>query len=243
MMDNLDLIHYIEQARKSGMKDNQIREGLIQAGWPVSSVDEAIMKAPSAGVPAVKPRALMPKSLAKIFIIISLAVAGYFAGAYYMTHFQRFPLWPFEASVPPVPTFTPRPSSIHTLDTSAGLVQVPADWKTYRNEEYGFELKYPENWEANSDFPNRRSGEFQISFRDEKYKNALDWTGLILQSYPDKNSDYIQNQSFSSDNMESLIKYKIDSSFIYGSCTNYGDDITDMCNQVLSTFKFTEGSM
>ncbi len=35
-------------------------------------------------------------------------------------------------SLTPVPTVTP------TTDTS--------DWKTYRNEQFGYEIKYPENW-------------------------------------------------------------------------------------------------
>lgn len=25
-------------------------------------------------------------------------------------------------------------------------VEVPADWKTYRNKEYGFEMRYPNDW-------------------------------------------------------------------------------------------------
>ena len=33
-------------------------------------------------------------------------------------------------------------------------VEVPADWKTYRNEEWGFEVKYPENWKLVSNAPN-----------------------------------------------------------------------------------------
>lgn len=75
----------------------------------------------------IKPAFKFPLAL---LLIVGLAVAGYFASAYYFT------LWPFEVSVMPVPTFTPRPSSaVKAEDVSS--------WKTYSNSQYGFEFKYP----------------------------------------------------------------------------------------------------
>lgn len=41
-----------------------------------------------------------------------------------------------------------------------------ADWKTYRNEEYGFELKYPQDWFINSESLT------QISIVNNKYKDS-----------------------------------------------------------------------
>ena len=32
---------------------------------------------------------------------------------------------------------------------SQAVMEETADWKTYRNEEYGFEFRYPQNWEVN----------------------------------------------------------------------------------------------
>lgn len=68
-----------------------------------------------------------------LLVVVGFAIVGYFASAYYFT------LWPFPSPNSVVPIFTPRPSATTTvLDTSA--------WKTYRNEEYGFEFKYPRTW-------------------------------------------------------------------------------------------------
>lgn len=41
---------------------------------------------------------------------------------------------------------------------NSGSGQIPSSWKTYRNEEYGYELKYPSDW----------------TYRNEEYKYGLD---------------------------------------------------------------------
>ncbi len=125
------------------MADEQIRQGLLQAGWQANDVNEAMMSVPVFGYPQTqpKPKVMMPKSLAIIFITISVAVAGYFAGAYYASKLQNFPLWPFEAPAEPVPSFTPRPRPL----INSGQLDI-SSWQTYHNEEYGFEVKYPSDW-------------------------------------------------------------------------------------------------
>lgn len=183
-MDNLDLIHYVEQARKSGMGDEEIRQGLLQSGWPLNDINEAMMKAPAAVMAEPRPKTMMSRSLAVIFIAVVLIIGGYFAGAYYMANYQDFPLWPFEVSVAPLPIFTPRSTPGPTRQSFEGqfcggiaAIACPegyecildsnypdaggkctksdmsdmSDWQIYRNEEYGFEFKYPESWAVNSE--------------------------------------------------------------------------------------------
>lgn len=138
-MENLDLTNYIQQARKSGMEDNKIREGLLQAGWPVSSIEEATMSKenPKQSLKIQNSKTSIHNAVV-VILVLGIAVTGHFAGAYYMANYKNFPLWPFEVSVP-VPTFTSRPSPVAIPDSTA-------DWQTYRNDEYGFEVKYSSDW-------------------------------------------------------------------------------------------------
>ena len=125
IMANEQLLNYIKQARQSGKNNEQIRQELINTGWKGNDVDEALKVNP----PISKSFKFPVLALA----IVGVAIVGYFASAYYFT------LWPFEVSVAPVPTFTPRPST-------AVKVEDTSNWKVYRNQEYGFEFKYPNDW-------------------------------------------------------------------------------------------------
>ncbi len=71
-------------------------------------------------------------------LVIVLLVLGYVAFAQYMN------FWPFKISVAPIAT--PLASPQGSPSTSSGQFDVLSNWQTYRNEEYGFEFRYPGDW-------------------------------------------------------------------------------------------------
>lgn len=74
---------------------------------------------------------MVPKT--KIFVLLGITIL--FAGGVFLLNQNSEPQ--------PTPNQTPTPSP-----TPAPLVavEVPEDWQTYRNEEFGFEVRYPQQY-------------------------------------------------------------------------------------------------
>ena len=51
-----ELVHYIRDARKAGLKDDQIQQNALKAGWPTATVAEAIRSAPASAPASGGPR-------------------------------------------------------------------------------------------------------------------------------------------------------------------------------------------
>lgn len=94
-----------------------------------------------------------------VFGVLILVVA---AGIGAVVWFNQEPTQPTPIPSPtPTPSLTPTPSPIP-------IVEIPADWKTYRNEEFGFEVRYPADWKFEQDDNKRydpRGGSALLRFR------------------------------------------------------------------------------
>ncbi len=121
--------------------------------------------------------------LGVITIIIFAITAGVF-------------VWQFEKKQPPIETAAVAPVGISVKKSNnAAAESAPSgteDWQTYRNEKYGFEVKYPKDWTVDSKLRlssptamKQSNGETGISAvfetpEDTKYESANDYlTGVI----------------------------------------------------------------
>ncbi len=122
------------------MPDNQIRETLLSGGWDANDVERALgseipndIRQPEDKITnkPLNKNSNMKKSTVTITIVAGLAIAGYFASAYY------FNLYPFQTTETPIPTFTPRPSATPQVNST-----------TYRNDQFGFYIALPDSWKG-----------------------------------------------------------------------------------------------
>lgn len=115
-----------------------------------------------------------------------------------------------------------------------------SDWKTYRNEQHGFEVRYPDSYEVLLNHPTAAT---TISFRDKKYDGSFEWPGLSFYFGQVAEREFTEAGLFGIQNEKNeVIRIKFtrgSGQGVYASCTLYLDRSTiNICNQILSTFKF-----
>ena len=165
-----------------------------------------------------------------VVVVVIFAVMVFIVISYFNT------LWPFSDLLPVIPTLTPE--LIQEIDDTS-------TWQTYRNEEYGFEFMYPEQWVVSDSLIGAES--FSVFLKDsiqESNSGDFEKPGMIISSQPKLGVDYLEYPSFSKNtdiiNYTISLKYEINSTFIYSTCTNGQTTLFDICDQILSTFRFVD---
>lgn len=189
----------------------------------------------------------MPTRAILIFVMIFFlgTVLGLTA---YILSFEKTP----DVIVQPEPdaSVNPNPSDNPEIDIS--------NWKTYSNEEYGFEFKYPEDFKVYDDYPdksavfigtsetNRSPNEGvsmkiidkEITVAIDEAKNRDEITNVL-----EEKKDFLNGIEFNKLVLTSAIGYNDAHYFFVKSGKNYEiilDNDNEIQNQILSTFKFTK---
>jgi hypothetical protein len=236
------LIDYIKQNKEKRGSDEEIKKTLLDAGWKEGDIEEGfrtVTESKQPIVPEESVKKLKPKWLVPVIIVVGIIVLGLITwGGYEL--------------------FKPAPSKL----PGAGEIEQDQfkNWKTYRNEEYGFEIKYPERWLVEvKDNPPKPLGCVQrIYLRKDIGSAGVD---ILIFANPLKSSirEWLSQQgaedSFEGISLNTIPALKSDKSdsgsyFLYVARGNYiymidvvkfsDKTIVDIQNQILSTFKFIE---
>jgi hypothetical protein len=132
---NIDILNYIQNARKSGMGDDKIREGLLQAGYQVIDIDEALRNSSPSPIEA-KPKwhpTPLQKWIAIIGTIAILAMSGAYAYVSYLAgkNYEE----------------VSRQARKAQEDIQA-LEQRRADLVVYKNDTFGFSIELSADWKG-----------------------------------------------------------------------------------------------
>jgi hypothetical protein len=141
MMDNQQLTRYIEQARKSGITDDKIREGLLQSGWSSVDIESALKGSNPEPQVVTKPKwhpTPVQKWIAIIGVIIILAMSVSYAYVTYLAK-KNYDQVALEA----------KKAQQEMQALAKKRAENPmAAWRTYQNQFY--EFKYPDSYTSDT---------------------------------------------------------------------------------------------
>lgn len=204
---------------------------------PASAPASAPVQTPQSAVPPSKP------SSSKHVVLVALAVLAVLAGAAY-AWMQLNPAAPAESP-------SPSPTATATADPTA-------DWKTYTNSEYGFQLMFPDEWAGysvtrravqRSDFPSGASfdSEFEkqkdnVSFSFIVKDGERDYTVFAITAYSRAFWETVKNEPLF---ISGRLGEKNGFVFVVNGAHEPPLDpkllpLVNQVDQILSTFKFTD---
>ena len=148
----------------------------------------------------------------------------------------------------------PTPPLIETLDTS--------DWKTYANEEFEIEFKYPSHWILNKEnnlvyAPNNEGLMLYVNTTDKTidnhrcmdFVNSKTYNNLLIQKHIARDVENISDKCWGQGMGESIISFiskRTDNANTYKAGYTYSKDqeakAENLLNQILSTFKFLDST-
>lgn len=203
------------------------------------------------------------KFLQLLIFSLALAFIGFASFTIYQTRQEK------QTNPTPVVYQNPSPTPNLNPNPASAISAIPADWKTYKNEDYGFEIDYPDSqWQITREEQNKpvfkllveftpkeklsTLKNFVIEIKQENYANYLSELRKTVNQYNGNINTTSLNQvnaqkatyltGINNEDYVMLIffEHQNNTFVIYPTLSNPPDKKElSVFDQILSTFKFT----